>query len=247
MHGQFSIFCYRILGVEKPNIGKLHAPERDVLSRQAYDALREAILARTLAAGSKLIMRDLVEQLQLSPTPINQALAALEREGLVESRPHRGYHVITLEPADIVDIYTLREILEGLAMRLAVEARSEELESSLRALHDEQIECRDDGDLARYADLDMAFHRTVWEASGNDRLLKMCEMLMGQVRLLIGSSAEAEGRLPSSMAEHERILTHVARGEARSAEAVMREHVRNAGAALLSHLGSELELPAAHD
>ena len=230
----------------KPTIGKLHAPERDVLSRQAYDALREGILARTLPAGSKLVMRDLVEQLQLSPTPINQALAALEREGLVESRPHRGYYVITLEPADIVDIYTLREVLEGLAMRLAVETRPTELESALRGLHEEQVECCNDGDLARYADLDVAFHRTVWQASGNDRLLKMSEMLMGQVRLLIGTSAEVEGRLPSSMAEHERMLAHVARSEARPAEAAMRQHVRNAGAALLSHLGSELELPVTH-
>lgn len=229
-----------------PTIGKLHAPERDVLSRQAYDALREGILARTLPAGSKLVMRDLVEQLQLSPTPINQALAALEREGLVESRPHRGFYVITLEPADIVDIYTLREVLEGLAMRLAVETRPKVLASSLRALHDEQVECCDDGDLARYADLDVAFHRTVWEVSGNDRLLKMSEMLMGQVRLLIATSAEVEGRLPSSMAEHERILSYVAEGEAGSAEVAMRRHVRNAGAALLAHLGSELELPATH-
>ncbi len=230
----------------KPTIGKLHAPERDVLSRQAYDALREGILARTLPAGSKLVMRDLVEQLQLSPTPINQALAALEREGLVESRPHRGYYVITLEPSDIVDIYTLREVLEGLAMGLAVETRPKELGDALRALHEEQVECCNDGDLARYADLDVAFHRTVWEASGNDRLLKMSEMLMGQVRLLIGTSAEVEGRLPSSMAEHERMLAHVARGEAGPAEAAMRQHVRNAGAALLSHLGSELELPVTH-
>ena len=227
----------------KPTIGKLHAPERDVLSRQAYDALREGILTRTLPAGSKLVMRDLVEQLELSPTPINQALAALEREGLVESRPHRGYYVITLEPADIVDIYTLREVLEGLAMRLAVEAHPEVLATALRELHEEQVECCDQGDLARYADLDVAFHRTVWESSGNDRLLKMSEMLMGQVRLLIGTSAEVEGRLPSSMAEHDRILAHVARGRAGAAEAAMREHVRNAGSALLAHLGSELTLP----
>ena len=131
-------------------------------------------------------------------------------------------------------------------MRLAVETDPKALASSLRSLHEEQVECCDDRDLARYADLDVAFHRTVWEASGNDRLLRMSEMLMGQVRLLIGTSAEVEGRLPSSMAEHDRILEHVARGEARSAEASMREHVRNAGAALLTHLGSELELPVTH-
>jgi DNA-binding GntR family transcriptional regulator len=226
-----------------PMNGRLQAPERDVLSRQAYDALREGILARTLPAGSKLVMRDLVEQLELSPTPINQALAALEREGLVESRPHRGYYVITLEPKDIVDIYTLRAVLEGLAMRLAVERHPEELAAFLRELQSEQEECCSDGDLARYADLDVAFHRMVWEMSGNSRLLNMSEMLMGQVRLLISTSAEVEGRLPASMAEHERILAHVVQQEAEPAEAAMREHVRNAGSALLAHLGSDLTLP----
>lgn len=225
-------------------VGKLQAPERDVLSRQAYDALREGILARTLPAGSKLIMRDLVEQLQLSPTPINQALAALEREGLVESKPHRGYYVITLEPEDIVDIYTLREVLEGLAMRLAVKRRPQELAAALKGLQAEQQACCSQGDLARYGDLDVAFHRTVWELSGNDRLLHMSEMLMGQVRLLISTSAEVEGRLASSMAEHERIVERVAEREAVEAAAAMRRHVHNAGAALLQHIGGEASLPA---
>ncbi|HKI56735.1 MAG TPA: GntR family transcriptional regulator [Trueperaceae bacterium] len=227
----------------KPELGRLQAPERDILSRQAYDALREGILSRTLPAGSKLIMRDLVEQLELSPTPINQALAALEREGLVESKPHRGYYVITLEPSDIVDIYTLREVLEGLAMRLAVEERPRELAAALREVHAEQVVCCEQGELGRYGDLDLAFHRIVWETSGNQRLLHMAEMLMGQVRLLISTSAEVEGRLPASMAEHEGILSDVERGDVDSAERHMRDHVRNAGTALLAYLGAELSLP----
>lgn len=230
--------------MSKPLAARLQAPERDVLSRQAYDALREGILARTLPAGSKLVMRDLVEQLQLSPTPINQALAALEREGLVESKPHRGYYVITLEPRDIVDIYTLREVLEGLAMRLAVEQHGRELLDALQALHGEQVTCCDEGDLPRYGDLDLAFHRTIWEMSGNRRLLRMAEMLMGQVRLLISTSAEVEGRLPASLAEHERILADVGRGDVDASERDMRTHVRHAGTALLAHLGAELRLPS---
>lgn len=224
-------------------VGRLQAPERDVLSRQAYEALLAGILDRTLPAGSKLIMRDLVDQLKLSPTPINQALAALERDGLVESRPHRGYYVITLEPRDIVDIYALREVLEGLAMRLALQQRPKELLRALREVHAEQMACRKHNDLSRYGDLDMAFHRTVWELAGNGRLLRMCEMLMGQVRLLISSSAEVEGRLSSSLAEHERILANVEKLDAHRAEHDMRQHVRNAGNALLAHLGGDVTLP----
>lgn len=229
--------------MSNPELARLQAPERDVLSRQAYDALRDAILARTLPAGSKLVMRDLVEQLQLSPTPINQALAALEREGLVESKPHRGYSVITLEPRDVVDIYMLREVLEGLAMRIAVRQHAAELAVELQKLQAEQQLCREKGDLGRYADLDMVFHRTVWQMSGNARLLHMAEMLMGQVRLLISTSAEVEGRLPASLAEHEQILALVERGDADVAALRMRRHVRNAGTALLAHLGGDLSLP----
>lgn len=224
-------------------MGRLQAPERDVLSRQAYEALLVGILDRTLPAGSKLIMRDLVDQLKLSPTPINQALAALERDGLVESRPHRGYYVITLEPRDIVDIYTLREVLEGLAMRLAVQKRPDELLGSLRAVHAEQVACCDQNDISRYGDLDLVFHRTVWEMAGNGRLLHMSEMLMGQVRLLISSSAEVKGRLSASLAEHEKILANVEKRDARRAELDMRQHVRNAGNALLAQLGGEFTLP----
>lgn len=226
----------------KLELGRLQAPERDVLSRQAYDALRDGILTRTLPAGSKLVMRDLVEQLQLSPTPINQALAALEREGLVESRPHRGYYVITLDAHDINDIYVLREALEGLAMSLAVEQHRDELLTALRAIHEEQETCCANGrDLGRYGDLDVAFHGTVWKLSGNQRLLRMAEMLMGQVRLLISTSAEVEGRLDASLAEHEQILRHIDRGEAEVAADLMRKHVRNAGAALLAHLDGTFE------
>ncbi len=225
-------------------LGRLQAPERDVLSRQAYDALREGILARTLPAGSKLVMRDLVEQLQLSPTPINQALAALEREGLVESRPHRGFYVITLDAGDIHDIYALREVLESLAMRLAVERRPVELAKALHKIHEEQRTCCAKGrNMARYGDLDVTFHRTVWEMSGNPRLLRMSEMLMGQVRLLIATSAEVEGRLGASLAEHETILRHVDRREAELAAAAMERHVRNAGSALREHMESEPERP----
>jgi DNA-binding GntR family transcriptional regulator len=72
---------------------------RTTLSREAYRALRSQILAHRLPAGSKLVVRQLAEDLALSPTPINEALAALERDGLVVAVPHRGCFVarITLD------------------------------------------------------------------------------------------------------------------------------------------------------
>lgn len=215
----------------------LRVPERDNLSRQAYEALRAAIVDRTLRAGTKLVMRDLVDQLGLSPTPINQALVALEQEGLVESRPHRGYHVISLEPEDVVEIYTLREVIEGLAVRLAVRADHAGLADRLAELRTSQASCGERGDVSGYADLDLAFHRAIWESSENRRLLRMAEALMGQVRLLISTSAAVNGRLAASIKEHEAIVQHVTDGAAGKAERAMRRHVRNAARALYQHVG----------
>lgn len=78
----------------------------------------------------------------------------------------------------------------------------------------------------------MSFHRTLWEAASNKRLLAVAETIDGQIRLLINSSAAIPGRLPSSLAEHEAILQAVAAHDPDSAEAAMREHVQQAGRAL---------------
>lgn len=216
---------------------RLRLPDRGSLADQAYESLRAAILDRTLRAGTKLVMRDLVDQLQLSPTPINQALVALEREGLVESQPHRGYHVIELDRADVEEIYDLREAIEGLAVRLAAKRDAVGLTERLAGLRDAQAACCSDGgdDVARYADLDMAFHRTIWNASANGRLLRTAETLMGQVRLLIRTSAAVPGRLSASIDEHDRIVQHLRGGDAHKAEAEMRRHVRRAAGALVRH------------
>jgi DNA-binding GntR family transcriptional regulator len=216
---------------------RLRLPDRESLADQAHEALRAAILDRTLRAGTRLVMRDLVEQLELSPTPISQALVALEAEGLVESRPHRGYHVIALTLDDVHEIYTLREVIEGLAVRLAARNDAGPLADRLAQLRDAQGRCcgAGRGDLARYADLDLDFHRAIWQASGNGRLLRTAETLMGQVRLLISTSAAVPGRLAASIEEHDAIVRHLREGAARKAEADMRRHVRNAARALLNH------------
>lgn len=214
-----------------PSIG------RNTLSRQAYAALRSRILNRRLTAGSKLVVRELAEDLDLSSTPVKEALAALEREGLVELLPHRGYFVPKLGLEDIEEIYALREVLEGLAARLAANREHPtRFLKRLRRLQAEQVACGRVGDLERYGDLDIDFHRALWEASGNQRLLQTAETLIGQVRLLISTSARVRERLEFPLEEHALILDALENGQPDAAEETMRRHVRQAGEALLQHL-----------
>jgi DNA-binding GntR family transcriptional regulator len=211
---------------------------RTTLTLEAYRALRRAILNRRYPPGTKLVVRELAEALGLSPTPVKEALAALEREGLVRAIPHRGYQVPAPGLEDIREIYELREALEGLAARLAALKGGADLLDRLQELLLRQREAAAQGDLEAYGDLDLAFHHALWEASGNQRLLRSAENLDGQVRLLISTSAAVPGRLPSALTEHGAILERLSARDPEGAERAMRLHVRNAWEALRTHLSA---------
>ncbi len=209
---------------------------KTTLSQEAYRALRRAILNRTYPPGTRLVVRELAETLGLSPTPVKEALAALEREGLVQAVPHRGYRVPTLGLEDIREIYELREALESLAARLAAQQGGPEVARRLEELLQAQEEAAAAADLEAYGDLDLVFHRTLWEAARNKRLLQAAENLDGQVRLLISTSAAVPGRLPKALEEHRAIVAQVAQGDGPAAERAMRHHVRRAWQALKAFL-----------
>ncbi len=208
---------------------------RTTLSREAYWRLRSAILSGQLEPGSKLIVRILAEQLALSPTPIKEALSALEREGLVQAIPHRGYRVPKVTAEDVGQIYRLREVLEGLSARLAAErtgpalaARLEVILAAMRVEVDSESPRPD-----TYGDLDIAFHRALWEASAHPRLQQIAETSAGLIRMLIPTSALLPERgLLQSFLEHQNIAQAVAAGNGERAESEMREHVRRARVAL---------------
>ena len=210
--------------------------QRTSLSRQAYKALRSAILNRELAPGSKVSVRPVSEALGLSPTPIKEALLALEREGLVSAITNRGYYVPTFGAIDVPEIYELREALESLGARLAARRGDPALPVRLDALLKEQRSCARHEDLEHYGDLDLEFHRALWEASANRRLVQAAETLAGQLRLLISTSAKVPGRLDSSLAEHGEIIDSIKEGKETRAARAMSKHVQRAGQALAAHL-----------
>ncbi len=216
-----------------------HLIGRTTLSREAYRALRTAILDRRFPPGAKLVVRVLAEDLGLSPTPIKEALAALEREGLVVAVPHRGYHVPRIALQDVEELYALREVVEGLAARLAAQQATERVHAQLNRLLARQRTCAGTGDVERYGDLDLAFHRCLREAAGSGRLARVAEAFDGQIRMLISTSAKLPGRLPASLREHVAIARAVRAEDAAAAEAAMRHHVRQARVALRAHLAAE--------
>ena len=216
-----------------------YSVQRMTLSDQAYHALRSAILNRRIEPGERLIVRALSEELKLSATPIKSALSSLAREGLVTYRPHQGYAVPELSRRDVAEIYQLREVIDGLAARLAAQDGSTPVAPELAELLDAQRACAEE-DLERYGDLDLDFHRTIWEASNNQRLLDIASNFQHQLRLLFSTSVMAPGRLAASIAEHRAIIDAIRDGRPDDAEAEMRIHTNRAGEALQRYLQGQI-------
>jgi DNA-binding GntR family transcriptional regulator len=139
---------------------------------RACDELREAILAGSLAPGSRLRAEPLAERLQTSRTPVREALILLAREGLVDLEPRRGAVVRSFDAADLADLYDVRALIEPYAARRAATRIEATDLDRLREICDE-ADARGAGDASAVEDqvaLNEEFHRIIVAAAASPRL-----------------------------------------------------------------------------
>ena len=214
--------------------------ERATLSSMAYRALRQEIFSGRLAPGSHVSVRPLCEEYELSATPVKAALTALEREGFLVLRPHRGFFVPEVDRADMQELYELREVLDGIAARRAAASPGRDaLVERLTNLLDQQTDQVAKQHLAGYSDLDVTFHQEILLAAGNGRLQHVAENMIGQLRLGRATSARVPGRPNAALVEHAEIVAAIAGGHEHQAERLARRHVRKSANALDRYLTRE--------
>ena len=243
-------------------MAKVLSDQTSIFVRQqvVVDRLREMILSGELVGGDRLLEVSLSEQLEVSRTPIREALIVLAEEGLVDYRPNRGYVVHTFTLSYIKDAYVVREALEGLACRLAAE----------RGI-DEATFCKMD-DLLQRSDHILAtrglskemriplrevndqFHRFIVEASGN---LALAQALGVATNIPYSSSRvshwfaedEPDGlfHLRTLHEQHHAILRAVRAGDGYRAETFMRSHIAGAAESISSRLKLDVEARPAPD
>jgi DNA-binding GntR family transcriptional regulator len=203
--------------------------KRQTLSDGVYEALREHIFAQRIAPGSKLNIDALARDLDVSQTPVREALARLEAEGLISKEPLRGYTVKPLlDDAELADLYEARLILEPQAARLAATRATDAHIAELERL---DILLRQPSAGASYSEIktfagnDAAFHAVLAEATGNDYLrsaiLRLQSHLHLSRRYFHRGIADAFQALPE---DHD-ILDALRRRDAGAAERAMREHI----------------------
>jgi DNA-binding GntR family transcriptional regulator len=194
-----------------------------------YELLREKILARDFLPGERLIERDLVQNLGVSSTTVREALTRLAKDGLVSILPYRGACVTKLSEKDIVEIYELREQIEGLAARWAAERVSKEQIQQLKS-RIKSSERHITGARGNYYDAlnELNSHHVAAKMSANIKLHKIIHDLYNQSRLLISASLAHPDRTREAFEEEKKVLEAIIARDPDSAEQYAKAHVRNA-------------------
>ncbi|TDE09872.1 GntR family transcriptional regulator [Jiangella asiatica] len=195
------------------------------LAERAYLTLRKAILEHELAPGTRLSVPNVAERLGVSRSPAREAIARIAYEGLAHFEPHKGAVVADLDAESLLEIYEVREALEGLACRLASQRMGADDVAGLRELVAEHTAAVEAGDVELHYDLDMRFHARVRELAGNTRLTAQLELLQHQIRLAMYTTHRSPGGMPLAVTEHRRIVDALESGDPVLAEAAGRSHV----------------------
>ena len=204
----------------------LKVPDQTQLWESVVETLRMAIVTGELAPGTRLLETQLSEELGVSRWPVRQAIARLEQEHLVVTNPRRGAFVVGLSEEDVHEIYALRHLLEGYAMRRAAERVKPEHFEHLRRLVSQLVEAARIQDMESYSQADTQFHQQIFEVAGSRRLLEMWQLLMGTVgALLVVGAATDDDLVQGSAKRHSTLIAALEAHDPEVAEAAIREHL----------------------
>ncbi len=211
--------------------------EHENLDQKAYQILKGMIMARQLPPGLKIPQEQLAEDLGISRTPLVNALKFLEQEKLVQSVPRRGFFVRLFSKNEMIAIFELREVLEGLAARRAAHHITEREIAELKLFFQQFAGGRNTADIKAYAQEDRRFH-TFLAAIGSKEFLKSILDTFNVISFSY-QSVLSEGlvRPPSeTIHEHMAIIEAISRRDADAAEQLMRRHLSNSAALLRQDL-----------
>jgi DNA-binding GntR family transcriptional regulator len=197
------------------------------VAEQSYQSLREAILTMDIYrpdADLRLDEQRLASALGVSRTPVRQALARLQHEGLVQVLPRRGVMIVRKDKSEITDMIRAWAALEGMAARLLCERAGDEEIRGLRDL----FSTFEDGQLRlhldEYSEANLHFHQRIIELAGSPVISSMVDGLLVHVRAIRGRMIGEDDRAERSMVDHMHIIEALESRDAELAERLVRDH-----------------------
>ena len=202
---------------------------RHSLVERAYVEIKRRIMQNLYPPGFQMLEQDLAQTLNMSRTPVREALIRLEKEGLVEILPRRGMRVVPISVRDMREIYEVLTCLESRAAeRLAARGPSESEIAPLEDAVEGMDRALTDGDLDAWAEADERFHRTLLELCGNRRLANMAFAVFDQVHRVRMVTLRMRPTPRQSSIDHRAVIDAIRAGDSRAAYDVHYQHRQKA-------------------
>jgi DNA-binding GntR family transcriptional regulator len=206
---------------------------------RVFKQLRRAIVEGDIPAGSKLSEPVLAERFAVSRGPLREAMRRLESSNLLEWRANVGARVVTLSNERLLELFQVREALEGMAARLAAERMSDAAIEELKDLMEQhrQDAAREFWQAYFQQEGDLDFHYRIVIGSGNQRLVRiLCDDLYHLARMYRCQFGMKSDRARDALKDHSRVVDAIAERDGELAEWLMRRHVRASRRSVEQHL-----------
>lgn len=205
------------------------------------DKIREAIQQGYFEPGQKLDQHEIAEHLNVSRSPVREALRTLAAEGLVEFYPHRGAVVAELSLKELEEIFLMRAVLEGLAARLGVAKINDEriaiLQSTLEKLN--QVDNFDG-----WLKLNGEFHHTIYQADERPHLLSLIQRLRNIAAPYVRQYIASPEHMAAAQVGHKRILAACIKHDQATAEIETKKHIEEVGRSAIAFVKARAKAEA---
>jgi len=191
----------------------------------AYNAIKQSIIDNELKPNAILVERQLSEVLNISRTPVRQALLKLVNEGFVEFVPKKGMFVSEIHLSDVIEIYNIRSVLEPFIIDLCLENNDPEIYNLMKQNLELQEKALNEGDYKMFLKHDLDFHRIYIEGSGYKILKEFLRSISVQIERLTFTTIGDEERARKSFLQHTKILEAYAQKNVDKAKAIIEEHM----------------------
>jgi DNA-binding GntR family transcriptional regulator len=219
---------------------KSKMPARTSFVDEVYKVLLDAICDGTLPPGTRITQEEIAEQLDVSRSPVLQALRLLKKDGFIQDAPGRGVQITPLEAGWIDSLYEVRGALDALAAKLAAQKKAQIDPALLQA----GVKATQSGDMQAIIDADLAFHNAIYRASGNPLIEASALTHWAHLRRVMGAVHQVSATRSTLWDEHAAIAAAIGAGDVAQAVALSENHIGCA----MDGLGKNLSLLlAAHD
>ncbi len=210
--------------------------EKEDSTQIAYHGIRHMLYNKELVPGQRIAYRDLAEKLELSPTPIIQALKWLELQGFVEHEPNRGYSMAPFSLKEIEELYELRELLEPSLIPATIEKIDKKGISELKAALEAHLSAEREFYLKERLFKNRDFHMTLASLSGKATQIRILNNVFDMLFLKYGGNYFPISSLSASDQAHQEVFDAVALRSLERAQSILKNHLTNVKIQVMSSI-----------